>query len=76
MIQNNSNRVLESAKIDIIVRRPGRSTNLTDRGFIYFDVIVPPGETRGLCYEVPADITDDPKTLEYSLRIWDASAQY
>lgn len=75
IVRNRSNRVLASAQIDLVVRQPGRSTNLNKEPSFDWDAIVQPGKANALCYRFPTDIADDPKTLEYSVNIWSALPQ-
>ncbi len=75
MLHNNSRRTLASARIQLVVTRSGFSTNLNNDDYIFSDAIVQAGKDIGLCYGMPTNITDDPKTLEYSVKIWDASRQ-
>ena len=67
-VRNRSNRALESAYIHIVVRKPGRSTDLNYyENSPDWDAIVQPGKAFSLCYPLPTTITEDPKTLEYSV---------
>lgn len=75
IVRNRSRRPLASAQIDLVVRQPGRSTNLNKEPSFDWDAIVQPGKANALCYQFPADMTDDPKTLEYTVNIWSASPQ-
>ena len=75
IVRNRSNRALASAQIDLVVRQPGRSTNLNKEPSFDWDAIVQAGKANALCYRIPSDITDDPKTLEYTVNIWSASPQ-
>ena len=75
IVRNSSIRALASAQIDLVVRQPGRSTNLNRGPSLDWDAIVQPGESNALCYRIPSDITDASKTLEYSVNIWSATTQ-
>lgn len=65
IVRNDSKRSLASAQIDLVIRQPGRSTNLNRGPSGDWDAIVKPGKRNALCYSLPSDITDDPKTLDY-----------
>ena len=75
IVRNRSKRALASAQIDLVIRQPGRSTDLNSEPSVDWDAIVQPGKANALCYRIPSDITEDPKTLEYSVNIWSATAQ-
>ncbi len=75
IIRNQSKRALTSARIDLVVRQPGRSTNLNREPSFDWDAIVQPGNVNALCYPLPSDISEAPNTLEYSANVWLASSQ-
>lgn len=75
IIRNNSKRSLASARIDLVATQPGRSTNLVKYPSLDWGAIIQGGEAAALCYSLPSDVTDDPKTLDYSVKIWSATPQ-
>lgn len=73
IVRNSSKHALASAQIDVIIRQPGRTTNLNEEPSLDWDAIVQPDKMNVLCYRFPTNIIDDPKTLNYSVNLWSAT---